>query len=107
MLVELDLAKAFDYRFFFLRFWKGWVSVTNGETWLICFFFAKRLAEWEVAKIFQAYEGIEVRDHLFPMLFIPVMEPLIMLATEQELLSPRNTCRMRASFYVDDASIFI
>jgi hypothetical protein len=46
------------------------------------------------------------------MLFILVMEPLqrmLSMATEQGVLSPlqRNTTRMRASFYADDAAIFI
>jgi hypothetical protein len=39
-----------------------------------CFFFATSLAEWEVAKIFQAFEGIESRDPLSLVLFILVMD---------------------------------
>jgi hypothetical protein len=46
------------------------------------------------------------------MLFILVMEPLqrlLELATNQHLLSPLNcrTTRFRASFYADDASLFV
>jgi mannosylglycoprotein endo-beta-mannosidase len=115
--LKLDLAKAFDSvewpfllevleQMGFGQRWRDMLSI------LLASSSSRVLLNGKQGRLFRHRRGLRQGDPLSPMLFILVMEPLqrmFLMATEQGVLSPleRNTARMRASFYADDAAIFI
>jgi hypothetical protein len=115
--LKLDIAKAFDSlnwgfllkvleRMCFGQRWRDLISLILAST------SSRILLNGRLGKTFSHKRGLRQGDPLSPMLFILAMEPLQRLldtATEQMILSPLQptTARFRASFYADDAALFV
>jgi mannosylglycoprotein endo-beta-mannosidase len=115
--LKLDIAKAFDslkwgYLLRVLRqmgFGQRWRNILS---LLLSSTSSRIMLNGKLGPAFKHKRGLRQGDPLSPMLFILAMEPLQCLlehATEQEVLSPLNlrVARLRASFYADDAALFV
>jgi exonuclease III len=115
--LKLDIAKAFDSLIWpFLL--KVLAEMGFGQRWrdLIALILASSssriLLNGALGVPFRHKRGLRQGDPLSPMLFILAMEPLqclLKLASDQQILSPLSpaTARFRASFYADDAALFL
>jgi mannosylglycoprotein endo-beta-mannosidase len=117
LFLKLDIAKAFDtVRWDFLmevmqqmgfgNKWRSWISILLSTSSTVVMLNGSR-GQW-----YNHFRGLRQGDPLSPMLFILAMEPLqklLQVAANDGLLSPFNNraARFRASFYADDAAIFL
>jgi hypothetical protein len=117
LFLKLDFAKAFysvlwDYllevlhMFGFGHCWRRAISL------LLSTASSRILLNGEPGPPIFHQRGLRQGDPLAPMMFILALEPLQRLlkkATESGLLSPlsHSAARMRASFYADDAALFV
>ena len=86
--------------------WRNLISLMLAST------SSRILLNGSPGNLFKHMRGLRQDDPLSPMLFILAMEPLQCLfekATEQELISSLKlrVARIRASFYTDDAALFV
>jgi hypothetical protein len=115
--LKLDIAKAFDSlkwgfllqvltRMGFGQRWRDLISIILASS------SSRILLNGSLGKAFSHRRGLRQGDPLSPMLFILAMEPLQKLfesATEHHIISPLQPriARIRASFYADDAALFV
>jgi hypothetical protein len=115
--LKLDIAKAFDSlnwgfliqvlaRMGFGQRWRDLISLILATS------SSRILLNGSLGRAFSHRRGLRQGDPLSPMLFILAMEPLqklLEIATTQRIISPLHprTARIRASFYADDAALFV
>jgi hypothetical protein len=117
LFLKLDIAKAVDSlnwgfllqvltKMGFGQRWHNIISLILGSS------SSRIMLNGSLGAPFSHKRGLRQGDPLSPMLFILAMEPLQCLlehATVEEVLSPLNArvAHLRASFYADDAALFV
>ena len=117
LFLKLDIAKAFDSLDwgFLIR---AMTEMGFGQRWrnivslILASSSSRILLNGGLGRPFKHRRGLRQGDPLSPMLFILALEPLQRLfdqATQQEVISALKirSARIRASFYADDAALFV